>query len=51
MVHEVKESKYPRLSISVKTHLRVQKIAKKKALLLSDLGEKIAVAGIKALGL
>lgn len=42
---------YPRLYISAQTHERIRKIAKKKGVDMKSLGDKIAKAGIKALGL
>lgn len=44
-------AKYPRLYVSPQTHARVARIAKKQKTTAKALGDKIARAGIKALGL
>jgi len=41
---------YPRVYVSQKTHDRVKKIAKKNGTSMSKLGNKIVLAGLKALG-
>ncbi len=51
MTGKAKAVKYPRVYVSTKTHLRIQRIALKMKKDQKDLGEKIVLAGIKALGL
>ena len=42
--------KYPRLYISAKTHKRVHKASKKEKETMKKFGEKVAIAGLRALG-
>jgi hypothetical protein len=48
---KVKSVKYPRVYISPAIHLKLQRIAKKQNKALKEIGNKIVLAGIKALGL
>ena len=51
MDDETKKKTWPRLYISDKIHARVKKAAKKQDVPMRKLGDKIALAGLKALGL
>lgn len=42
--------KYPRITVSEKVHARVARVAKKQKTTIKDLGDKIVLAGLKALG-
>ena len=42
--------KYPRVYVSERTHARVAKTAKKQGKTMKQLGDKIVIAGLKALG-
>lgn len=44
-------AKYPRLYIKDTTRARIAKIAKKRGVTMKAIGDKIAVAGIRALEL
>lgn len=43
--------KYPRVVVSERVHARVLKAAKKQKKTMKSLGDKIVLAGLKALGL
>ncbi len=42
---------YPRIYVKAVTHKRIKKLAAKKKITMQELGDKIAVAGLKALSL
>ncbi len=41
---------YPRVYISVKVHARVKRAAKKEGVPMKKIGDKIVIAGLRALG-
>ena len=51
MTGKPKAAKYPRVYVSAATHLKIQKIALAKKTDMKDLGNKIVLAGLKALAL
>ena len=51
MTGKPKVVKFPRVYVSIATHLKIQKIALMKKVNMKYLGNKIVLAGIKAMGL